>query len=75
MPEMRLSLVWIDLDSLTVNILLLRLEVNYRKQCRDTQQYSEDKISSKKVVKRYMISHKCIKMLKLLIEVKYGTPI
>ena len=55
------------------NTPLPRSEVAYKNLCRDMLLFSEDKTYSKKDASKYMTFHKCIKMLSLLTEVRYGT--
>jgi len=50
-------------DTLMVHTLLPVLEVNYRKQCRDTLQFSENRVALKKVAKKFMKFLNCTLIL------------
>ena len=47
-------------DTLMVSIQLLLSELNYRKLCRDMLQFSENRVSSKKVANKFMKFLRCI---------------
>jgi len=47
-------------DTLMVSIPLLLSELNYRKLCRDMLQFSENRVSSKKVANKFMKFLRCI---------------
>jgi len=46
-------------DTLMVSIQLLLSELNYRKLCRDMLQFSENRVSSKKVANKFMKFLRC----------------
>jgi len=57
--EKHVSRISIRSDTLKVSIPLLLSELNYRKLCRDMLQFSENKVSLKKVANKFMKFLKC----------------